>query len=75
MLLHILFRISNGEIPVKKEHATYLKKTRKMPFLGKIREKKDLISLLKKTREEKVNFLKKLTALYPKLFELFFEEE
>ena len=30
---------------------------------------------LKKTREEKVNFLKKLTALYPKLFELFFEEE
>ena len=74
-LLHVLHNISNGEIPVRKEYAEYLRKTRKMPFLNKIREKKAVTTFLKKTRDEKVSFLKKLTALYPKLLALLFDEE
>lgn len=75
VLLHILHRISNGEIPVKKQYADYLRKTRKVPFLNQIREKKQLSTCLKQTRGEKVTFLKKFTALYPKLLELLFEKE
>ena len=75
LLLHILHYISVGEIPVKKAFSLYLRKTRKMPFLNKIRNATDLSSMLKKSRKYKVDFLKKLTVLYPKLLALLFEED
>ena len=74
-LIKFLHFLSNGEITMKKENFEQISKARKIHVLKKFVEKKSAVNeMLKAERRTKINFLKKLSGIYPFLLHSLFVE-
>ena len=74
-LIKFLHFLSNGEITIKKENFDEISKARKIQVLKKFVETKAAVQrLLRNERKIKMNFLKKLTTVYPFLLHCLFNE-
>lgn len=67
ILLKVLHKIATGRIPLKKEQFSKLKMSRKVHILNAVKSTEQLSNKLKGKKEEKIDFLKKLSSLYPAL--------
>lgn len=75
VLLHILHEIVKGNIPLRKADYATLRKTKRLTHIESIESKPKFREILKASREKKVQFLRKIVALYPLLLKLLFEDE
>ena len=73
-LLKCLHYISNGEIPIKKEHFARLEKRHISLIRQKLESKSMCQKTLQKARKEKLQFLFKLSKTYPFLLTPLFVE-
>ena len=74
-LIKFLHFLSNGEITIKKENFEQISKARKIQVLKRFVEKKSGVQqMLKAERRIKINFLKKLSIVYPFLLHCIFNE-
>ena len=74
-LIKFLHFLSNGEITIKKENFDEISKARKIQVLKRFVEKKTGVQeMLRTERRMKINFLKKLTTIFPFLLHCLFNE-
>ena len=74
-LIKFLHFLSNGEISMKKENFEQISKARKIQVLKRFVESKNSVQqMLKAERRIKINFLKKLSAVYSFLLHCLFNE-
>jgi len=72
-LIKVLHLICNGKIHLRKQDYKILQKSKRLNFLKNFVEAKgSYVKLLKSTREEKIQVLRKFCALYNSLFYLIF---
>jgi len=72
-LIKILHLICTGKIHLRKSDFKILKKSKRLNFLKNFLERKDsYVKLLKSTREQKIQVLRKFCALYNPLLYLLF---
>lgn len=65
ILIKILHLISNGNISLKKENFAVLKKSKRLNVIkNNFESKVDFLNCLKLPLQEKINLVKKLSALY-----------
>ena len=75
-LLRFLHFLANGEIKIKKANFDIIVAQRKLTFIKKNVEKKAAITrLLKSERQEKLKFLKQLSAIFSPLLHCLFNED
>jgi len=72
-LIKVLHLICNGFIDLRKQDYQILKKSKRLNFLNKFLQRKDAyVQLLQSNRENKIQILRKFSALYNSLFYLLF---
>jgi len=72
-LIKVLHLICNGQIHLRKSDYQILKKSKRLNFLESYFERKDkYVKLLHSSREDKIQVLRKFSALYNSLFYLLF---
>lgn len=74
-LIKFLHFLSTGEITIKKENFSEISRAKKVQILKKFVEKKTSVQqMLRSERKLKINFLKKLSTIYPYLLYCLFNE-
>lgn len=74
-LIKFLHFLSTGEITIKKENFNKINQAKKVQVLKKFVEKKTSVQqMLRSERKLKINFLKKLSSIYPFLLHSLFNE-
>ena len=74
-LIRLLHFIANGEITIKRAHFDVIQSNKKISKIKKFVEKKAAVNrLLKSERQEKLKFLKSLSAIYSALLYGLFNE-
>jgi hypothetical protein len=74
-LIKFLHFLSNGEITMKKENFDVIEKANKLKVIkAKVERKKNMNTLLKSERKEKLKFLNKLCNIYSDLLFTLFNE-
>jgi len=74
-LLKFLHFLSNGEIKMKKENFEIIERANKLKLIkSRVEKKKQLTTLLKSERKDKLKFLNKLCNLYSALLSTLFNE-
>ena len=74
-LIKFLHFLATGEITIKKENFEEISKARKIQLLKRFVEKKPKVpEMLKAERRFKINFLQKLSSIYPFLLYCLFNE-
>lgn len=64
-LIHILRFICLSIIPIKENSRAKVKQSRRLPILNELRDSQAYQSMLKGSKEHKIDYLKKLVSLYP----------
>lgn len=72
VLLHVIHHVSEGQIPLPKNHFNKLKRTRKLHLVNKCQGTEDFKKLLSTEKEHQVAYLKGLWSLYPSLLHALF---
>lgn len=74
-LIKFLHFLSNGDIKISKDNFNEIVKNRKLTILKKSVEKKAAVNrILKASRKVKLDFLKKLSTVYPHLLYCLFNQ-
>ena len=75
VLIKVLHYIANGKIKLKRSEFERIQRARKVTVLNAVKLEEEALKKIKQSRQEKIDYLKKMCTLYSSLlYRLFFKD-